>query len=169
MNPSYGSIILKDTSSSSLLSAVNFAAVKHRNQRRKDLFSTPYINHPIEVSNLLSLAGVQDIKVLIAGLLHDTVEDTETSFKEIEEIFGVSIRKMVEECTDDKKLDKVTRKKLQITHTKEISDEAKLVKLADKYSNLKDLGTSPPSKWSDAEIREYIYWSVCCLSWTRDP
>jgi len=142
-----------------LLRAANFAAHKHRLQKRKDKDQTPYINHPLEVSNFLSQAGVVDIDTLVAGLLHDTIEDTDTKIDEIVEFFGENVANIVMECTDNKSLPKVQRKKLQIEHAEHISIPAKLVKMADKYSNLKDLKTNPPQSWTAAEINGYANWS----------
>ena len=129
-----------------VLEATNFAAEKHRNQRRKNVEQTPYINHPIEVATILTRAGINDEDALIAALLHDTIEDTETSVEEVTERFGSNIIRIVMECTDDKKLDKVTRKKYQISHAAEISVQGKLVKLADKLSNLGGMFRNPPKR-----------------------
>jgi len=129
-----------------VLEATNFAAEKHRNQRRKNVEQTPYINHPIEVATILTRAGINDEDVLIAALLHDTIEDTETSVEEVTERFGSNVIRIVMECTDDKKLDKVTRKKYQISHAAEISVQGKLVKLADKLSNLGGMFRNPPKR-----------------------
>jgi guanosine-3',5'-bis(diphosphate) 3'-pyrophosphohydrolase len=102
-------------SSADLLKAANFAAKKHRNQRRKDSARTPYINHPIGVANILTEEGdVDDIATLQAALLHDTVEDTDTTLEEIEQIFGEEVRKIVDEVTDDKRLPYEERKRLQV-------------------------------------------------------
>lgn len=141
-----------------LLKASNFAAIKHKNQQRKDS-RTPYINHPIEVANKLCESGVLDVNVLVAALLHDTIEDTNTTYEELTLEFGEKISKIVYECTDDRKLSKVERKKLQIEHAKTISYEAKLVKLSDKFNNLKDISNDAPQHWSKAEIDGYIIWS----------
>ncbi|XP_029431002.1 guanosine-3',5'-bis(diphosphate) 3'-pyrophosphohydrolase MESH1 isoform X1 [Rhinatrema bivittatum] len=131
-----------------LLEAADFAAKKHRSQRRKDPEGTPYINHPIGVARILSHeAGVTDTAVLQAALLHDTVEDTDTTFLEIEEKFGKEIRQMVEEVTDDKTLPKRERKRLQIEHARHCSQGARLVKLADKLYNLRDLNRCTPTAW----------------------
>ena len=143
--------------------ALIFAADKHKNQRRKDLENTPYINHPIEVANFLIKHGITDSNIIICALLHDTIEDTNTSFEEIKELFGEEIALTVRDCTDNKKLDKITRKKEQIEHAKYIRNNAKLVKLADKYSNISMLAINPPSKWSPEEIIGYTHWgyAVC--------
>uniref|UniRef100_A0A8D0EQ21 Guanosine-3',5'-bis(diphosphate) 3'-pyrophosphohydrolase MESH1 n=2 Tax=Strix TaxID=36304 RepID=A0A8D0EQ21_STROC len=128
-----------------LLEAADFAAGKHKGQRRKDPEGTPFINHPIGVARILAHeAGVTDIVVLQAALLHDTVEDTDTTFSEIEERFGEEVRHVVEEVTDDKALPKMERKRLQIERAPGSSPRAKLVKLADKLYNLRDLNRCTP-------------------------
>lgn len=133
---------------------INFAAIKHRDQRRSDSKETPYINHPIGVAYILTSEGnVTDLDVVIAAILHDTVEDTDTSFDEIENEFGSKIRDIVAEVTDDKSLPKMERKRLQIEHALTASREAKLVKLADKLYNLRDLQKEIPKGWT--EVRAY--------------
>ena len=98
-----------------LLKAIAFAADKHRHQRRKDAEASPYINHPIEVATVLAVEGqVDDDTTLVAAALHDTVEDTETTFAELEELFGREVTDLVREVTDDKSLGKMERKNLQI-------------------------------------------------------
>lgn len=124
----------------SVMKAADFAARKHRDQRRKDPQKTPYINHPIGVANILINEGdIDDPVVLQAALLHDTVEDTDTTLDEIEEHFGTKVRGIVDEVSDDKDLSKQERKRLQVVHAPHKSREAKLVKLADKLYNLRDL------------------------------
>lgn len=139
---------------------VDFAAIKHRDQRRKDSEETPYINHPIGVANILANEGdVTDLDVLLAAILHDTVEDTDTSFEEIEEHFGADIKNIVMEVTDDKSLPKMERKRLQIEHAKTVSPKAKLVKLADKLYNLRDLQRCTPHGWTAERVSEYFIWA----------
>lgn len=139
---------------------VDFAAIKHRDQRRKDSEETPYINHPIGVANILANEGdVTDLDVLLAAILHDTVEDTDTSFEEIEEHFGADIKNIVMEVTDDKSLPKMERKRLQIEHAKTVSPKAKLVKLADKLYNLRDLERCTPHGWTAERVSEYFIWA----------
>jgi guanosine-3',5'-bis(diphosphate) 3'-pyrophosphohydrolase len=147
-----------------LINSINFAAIKHVSQRRKNKSSDPYINHPIELVNILVNCGIENNDVLCAAVLHDTIEDTKTTLEELVENFGENIANIVMECTDDKKLDQVTRKKLQIEHAKTTSDNAKLVKLADKYSNLKSLIIDPPVTWSTSRIKGYMVWSIACCS-----
>ncbi|XP_043934215.1 guanosine-3',5'-bis(diphosphate) 3'-pyrophosphohydrolase MESH1 [Protopterus annectens] len=148
------------TDAAVLLEALDFAAKKHRCQKRKDPEGTPYINHPIGVAKILSHeAGITDITVLQAAVLHDTVEDTNATFSEIEEKFGVLVRQIVEEVTDDKSLPKLQRKQLQIEHAPHCSHQAKLVKLADKLYNLRDLKRSTPVGWTEKRVQEYFVWA----------
>ncbi|XP_039413406.1 guanosine-3',5'-bis(diphosphate) 3'-pyrophosphohydrolase MESH1 isoform X2 [Corvus cornix cornix] len=151
-----------------LLEAVDFAARKHKAQRRKDPEGTPYINHPIGVARILAHeAGVTDIVVLQAALLHDTVEDTDTTFSEIEEWFGAEVRRVVEEVTDDKTLPKTERKRLQVERAPLCSRRAKLVKLADKLYNLRDLNRCTPQGWSAERVQEYFRWAARVVSGLR--
>ncbi len=152
-----------DNAAASVLHAAHFAAERHIHQRRKDSAATPYINHPIRVMHTLLDAGVRDADVLCAALLHDTIEDTRTSAQEVRALFGERVARLVLECTDDKQLDKVQRKRLQILHAADISAEAALVKLADKYDNCASLSSDPPAHWSREEIAGYLVWSyaVC--------
>lgn len=143
-----------------VLKCLKFAASKHKNQRRKDKASSPYINHPIDVAQRIWNVGkYHDINVICAALLHDTVEDTEASFEELEENFGKTISELVKEVTDDKSLPKLERKQLQIEHAGNISFEAKHIKLADKTSNIEDIRLSPPPDWSHDRMQEYLDWS----------
>ncbi len=143
-----------------LLRALAFAADKHRNQRRKDADASPYINHPIAVASVLAIDGqVTDEVVLLAALLHDTVEDTETTIEELEEEFGEAIARLVDELTDDKSLPKQVRKQLQIEHVAKASHEAKLLKLADKICNVRDVTVTPPENWSLERRRDYLDWA----------
>ncbi|MEQ2303183.1 Guanosine-3',5'-bis(diphosphate) 3'-pyrophosphohydrolase MESH1 [Ameca splendens] len=144
-----------------LLETVHFAAEKHRNQRRKDPEGTPYINHPIGVARILSNeGGVTDIEVLQAALLHDTVEDTDTTSEELEAKFGPIVTHIVQEVTDDKRLPKQERKRLQVEHAPHCSQQAKLVKLADKLYNLRDLNACVPVGWSAERVQEYFVWAA---------
>lgn len=143
-----------------ILSAAHFSAEKHRRQRRKDVDASPYINHPLALAKVLSNeGGVQDAATLCAALLHDTLEDTQTTAQELEEHFGAEIAAIVMEVTDDKDLDKAVRKQLQIEHAAKISPKAKLVKLADKISNLRDIASSPPADWDLPRKQAYFNWA----------
>ncbi|CAF0714270.1 unnamed protein product [Adineta steineri] len=141
--------------------ALQFAAHKHRFQKRKDSDGTPYINHPIGVAHILSNeAGIKDIDLLIVALLHDTVEDTETTHEELQQEFGTRIADLVAELTDDKNLPKAERKRLQILNAKQLSSDAIIVRLADKIYNLRDLNRETPIGWSEQRVKEYFEWSV---------
>jgi len=143
-----------------LLEALLFSADKHRNQRRKDSGKTPYINHPIEVAQLLwEVGGVRDADVLLAAILHDTLEDTDTVPEEIRDRFGEQVLSLVLEVTDDKRLSRRERKRLQIENAPHKSYGAKLIKLADKASNIRNLVTMPPADWSIKRRREYLLWT----------
>lgn len=143
-----------------VIEAIAFAAERHRNQRRKDPARTPYINHPIALMRVLSLeASIQDPVVLCAALLHDTVEDTGTTPEEIEARFGAEIRAVVMEVTDDKDLPKAERKRLQVEHAAGASEAARLVKLADKICNLRDVAASPPVGWDLKRQQTYFDWA----------
>ena len=133
------------TDTTLILKAASFAALRHRNQRRKDVDAFPYINHPLELARVLAEeGGVTDAATLCAALLHDTVEDTDTKQGELEREFGVEIAGIVSEVTDDTSLRKADRKRMQVEHAAHISEKAKLVKLADKICNLRDVATAPP-------------------------
>jgi guanosine-3',5'-bis(diphosphate) 3'-pyrophosphohydrolase len=143
-----------------LLAALSFAAHKHKDQRRKDVAASPYINHPISLANILCNEGhVTDIDVICGALLHDTIEDTDTSPEELEQEFGAAIRDIVLDVTDDKTLSKAERKRRQIEHAAHASDKAKLVKLADKISNLRDVADNPPADWTLQRRQEYFDWA----------
>ena len=143
-----------------LLRALAFAAHKHRDQRRKDAEASPYINHPIAVADVLVNEGrMPDTVLVCAALLHDTLEDTQTTHDEIEIVFGHEIANIVVECSDDKSLTKLERKQAQIDHAASISFKAKLVKLADKIANVSDINGAPPAGWSLERKREYYDWS----------
>ncbi|MBI3302622.1 MAG: bifunctional (p)ppGpp synthetase/guanosine-3',5'-bis(diphosphate) 3'-pyrophosphohydrolase [Deltaproteobacteria bacterium] len=152
----------------SLLSALHFAAGKHRDQRRKGAEASPYINHPIEVAELLArVGGITDPVTLQAAILHDTLEDTQTIPEELEAAFGPEVRRVVEEVSDDKRLPKAERKRLQIVHTPQLSARAKLVKLADKISNVRGVIQMPPTGWSLERRREYLDWRERVVSGCR--
>jgi len=143
-----------------LIGALSFAADKHRNQRRKDKEASPYINHPIALARILAVeGGVDDAVVLCAAVLHDTVEDTETSHEELAAQFGRETADVVLEVTDDKALPKAERKQLQVEHAPRLSHAAKLVKLADKIANVRDVADHPPSEWPLERRREYFDWA----------
>lgn len=143
-----------------LLKALAFAAHKHRDQRRKDRAASPYINHPIALAELLaSEGGIADVRILAAALLHDTIEDTRTTPQELRRAFGRKVSAIVQEVTDNKRLHKRTRKRLQVEHAAQLSHGAKLVKLADKTCNLRDIRIRAPVGWNRKRRREYFDWA----------
>jgi guanosine-3',5'-bis(diphosphate) 3'-pyrophosphohydrolase len=151
-----------------LLKAIAFAAEKHRHQRRKDARASPYINHPIAVATVLATDGkVSDHVMLLAAALHDTVEDTQTTFAELEEHFGQEVADLVRELTDDKSLDKAERKRLQIEHSKKSSNAAKQLKIADKICNIRDITDDPPEGWTAERRRQYLTWSEKVITGCR--
>lgn len=143
-----------------VLDAASFAAERHRKQRRKDVDASPYINHPLALASILAKeGGVTDSITIAAALLHDVVEDTETTPEELRERFGDEVASVVAEVTDDKALPKHVRKQLQVEKAASKSDRAKLVKLADKISNLRDIAATPPADWDLDRRQAYFDWS----------
>ena len=151
-----------------IIKAAYFAARKHSADRRKDAEETPYINHPLALANVLAVeCGIDDVEVICGALLHDTIEDTETTEEELLEAFGEQITRIVLEVTDDKKLEWEERKEAQVRNAPDLSDQAKLVKLADKISNLRDIVASPPSDWSLERKRKYFDWAARVVDGVR--
>ena len=156
----------KADASKEVLRAASFAAFKHRKQTRKSKESEPYIIHPLRVSELVATLGESgdNIPLLQAAILHDTVEDTDTTFEELEKNFGPKVCKLVQEVSDDKSLAKDVRKQLQIEHAPKKSPEAKILSMADKVANLEDLLTKPngfgiPLGWSVERVQNYCVWA----------
>ncbi|MBN1876556.1 MAG: bifunctional (p)ppGpp synthetase/guanosine-3',5'-bis(diphosphate) 3'-pyrophosphohydrolase [Anaerolineae bacterium] len=151
-----------------ILHALNFAAEKHQDQRRKNRTTPPYINHPIHVVNILwDIGGVRHIPTLVAAALHDTLEDTDTTTEVLAAHFGVEVLALVQEVTDDKSLPKATRKQLQIEHAPYLSFEAKHIKLADKIDNVRDVGHNPPVNWTYQRLIAYLDWSEAVVAGLR--
>jgi GTP diphosphokinase / guanosine-3',5'-bis(diphosphate) 3'-diphosphatase len=143
-----------------ILKAMRFASWKHRDQRRKGVGAVPYINHPIALAEVLWFEGrVRDPVVIAAALLHDTIEDTETTSRELHGAFGPLVAGVVEEVTDTKWLKKRARKELQVVKAAKSSPRARLVKLADKICNLRDIKAYPPRDWSLERQRDYFDWA----------
>jgi GTP diphosphokinase / guanosine-3',5'-bis(diphosphate) 3'-diphosphatase len=143
-----------------ILRAADFAADRHRKQRRKGRKKRPYIGHCTEVAWLIAEVGnVDDANVLAAAILHDTLEDTKTEPEEIAEAFNPAIHDLVMQVTDDKSLDKAERKKLQVKHAPHLSPGAKLIKLADKISNVREIGDDPPNGWDVERRQKYFGWA----------
>src|SRR5438046_2096210 len=141
--------------------AFSFAAERHAGQRRKGAAQEPYVNHVAEVAWLVAYAtGGHDPALVIAALLHDTIEDTPTTAAELEAEFGADVARLVAEVTDDTSLPKHDRKRRQVECAAHKSDRAKVIKIADKLSNLRGLATSPPADWDLARRREYFAWAA---------
>ncbi|HVJ53296.1 MAG TPA: HD domain-containing protein [Aliidongia sp.] len=148
--------------------ALEFAALKHTDQRRKGERGEPYVNHLAEVAVLLAEATHGDDPILIAGgLLHDTLEDTETTYEELEASFGPEIAHLVKEVTDDTSLPRADRKRLQIEKTPGKSARARQIKIADKISNLRALLRTPPTGWCDIRKRDYVDWAAAVVAGCR--
>jgi (p)ppGpp synthase/HD superfamily hydrolase len=143
-----------------LSQAADYAARQHIAQRRKGDRAEPYVNHVVEVAAMLAEAtdGADPVLVM-GGLLHDTIEDTDATYEELARRFGPEVAALVEEVTDDKSLPQDVRKRLQVETTPHKSTRAKLLKLADKTSNLRGLIESPPTGWTEARLRDYVVWA----------
>jgi GTP diphosphokinase / guanosine-3',5'-bis(diphosphate) 3'-diphosphatase len=151
-----------------ILAAANFAAQKHQGQVRKEKRASPYVTHPLSVARLiLTIGGIHDQAILVAAILHDTLEDTDTQPEEISANFGKDVLNIVLEVSDDKTLKKNCRKQLQVIHTPDLSYPAKMIKLADKLANCRDILHSPPQDWKPDRCREYIQWSADVLARIR--
>lgn len=144
-----------------VIRAARFASSRHAGQERKGIDGGPYFDHPLEVASLLASVGrVDDPVILAAALLHDTLEDTETSPEELEEQFGQLVRRLVEEVSDDKSLPRGERKELQVERSRQYSPGARLIRIADKISNLRGVRDRPPPEWSADRRREYLEWAA---------
>ena len=143
-----------------LAQAADYAARQHIAQRRKGEAAEPYINHLTEVTSLLAEAtDGDDVVLLMGGLLHDTLEDTASTYEDLVQRFGPEVAALVAEVTDDKSLRKEERKRLQVEKTPSKSRRAKLLKIADKTSNLRGLVHSPPAGWTQERLRDYVVWA----------
>jgi guanosine-3',5'-bis(diphosphate) 3'-pyrophosphohydrolase len=148
-----------------VLKALAYATEKHRGQTRKDADATPYIYHPIALASVLwTEAGIHDAEVLAAAILHDTIEDTTTTYDDLEEMIGKAVADIVGEVTDDKSLPKAERKRRQVEHARHLPYKARLVKLADKICNLRDIVATPPEGWSLERMHEYFEWAEKVVS-----
>ncbi len=151
-----------------LLRALDYAADRHRNQRRKDLGQTPYVNHLIAVADLMAnVGGVTEPAMLAAAVLHDVVEDAAVTNAEVAAQFGADVAALVAEVTDDKSLGKDERKRRQIEHAPGLTHRAKLIKLADKIANVTDVIERPPATWSRRRCTEYLAWSAAVVAGCR--
>lgn len=151
-----------------VVSALAFAARKHQDQQRKGRSHRPYINHPIALLQILwDVGNVRDRTTLVAALLHDTVEDTDTTLEEVRRAFGDAVADVVREVTDDKVLPKARRKQLQVEHAASASAAAKLIKLADKIHNVAEIGLDPPEGWSPSRREAYLDWAAAVVAGLR--
>ncbi len=148
--------------------ALDYAAKKHVDQRRKGEAQEPYVNHLIEVANLLTEAtNGDDANLVIAGVLHDCIEDQGVTYEELVGRFGRDVADIVREVTDDKSLLKAERKRLQIEHAPHASARARMLKIADKTSNLRAMVASPPSGWDEQRKRDYFTWAQAVVAGCR--
>jgi guanosine-3',5'-bis(diphosphate) 3'-pyrophosphohydrolase len=151
-----------------LLRACAFAALKHRDQRRKGNHQAPYINHPIEVATLIATIGqVNDVAVLQAAILHDTIEDTDATPEEIAREFGKDVCVLVLEMTDDMSMPSPQRKQHQVERAPSLSRRAKLIKIADKIANVGDIARHPPSDWTLERRQTYFAWTEAVVDKCR--
>jgi (p)ppGpp synthase/HD superfamily hydrolase len=143
-----------------ILKAARAAAEWHADQRRKGVKQEPYVNHLIEVAELVARADPGNTDLVVAALLHDAIEDQKRTRSEIADLFNDRVADLVVEVTDNKLLDKAVRKRLQVEHAQKKSRDAKILKLADKTSNLRALAKSPPADWPVERRREYVAWAA---------
>jgi guanosine-3',5'-bis(diphosphate) 3'-pyrophosphohydrolase len=147
-----------------VLKAAQFAAKKHKGQTRDDRDKSPYIDHPESVARLIAeVGGIDDPEILAAALLHDTLEDTDTTAEELEAAFGKRVCRLVQEVSDDKKLQKKERKQRQIEHAAKLPPDAVLIKLGDKISNVMDVTKNPPADWSLERRKKYLDWAEAVI------
>lgn len=147
-----------------VLAALRFAAEKHRGQMRKGVDGCPYINHPIDVAELLARSSVDELVTLQGALLHDTLEDTDTTAAELAAKFGEAVRDLVIEVSDDPSQPKRERKRLQLEHAPHLGERARRIKIADKTCNILDIAHSPPHDWSRTRRVDYIDWAEAVVS-----
>ncbi|WP_407176958.1 HD domain-containing protein [Bradyrhizobium sp. STM 3562] len=140
--------------------AAELAARRHTGQQRKARADEPYINHLAEVASLLSAASNgEDAELVAAGWLHDTLEDTETTHDELAQRFGLRVAGLVEECTDDMSLSKSERRQKQVEDAPKKSPGAKLIKIADKISNVRARIFPNPTQAERDELADYVAWA----------
>jgi (p)ppGpp synthase/HD superfamily hydrolase len=161
MNPS-------DHPTAFLARAYAFAAVRHAGQKRNAAGDEPYLHHLIEVANLLAYATDGADPVLVAGgVLHDVLEDTPTTPAELSSLFGPEVAALVAEVTDPEGVTEAERRQRQVKHAPHLSDRARLLKIADKTSNIRErLATRPPGK-TDQDIRDYVDWGAAVVAGCR--
>jgi (p)ppGpp synthase/HD superfamily hydrolase len=151
-----------------VLQAADMAARWHVHQRRKGIAQEPYINHLLEAASLVTEAtGGADPNVVIAALLHDAIEDQGVTSEVLASEFGQRVADIVIEVTDDKSLAKAERKRKQVESAAHKSRDAKLIKLADKTSNLRAVANSPAPDWSVERRLEYVEWAKAVVAGLR--
>ena len=151
-----------------LARAYDFAARYHSKQRRKGVKAEPYINHLAEVALLVSEStDGADANLVLAAVLHDTIEDTKATFEDLVSAFGQDVAELVKEVTDDKKIHKADRKRLQVEHAPHLSPRARMIKIADKTSNLRSVLHSPPADWSPERRQRYFAWAKTVVAGAR--
>ena len=149
--------------------AAYFAGEKHKDQRRSDKEETPYINHPLELASILVDEGdVGEVEIICAALLHDTLEDTNTTFEELVAKFGITVAKIVREVTNNMTLTSAERRIQEAACIPNLSREAKLVKLADKIANIRDISTMPPVSWNIEKKELYFDFSLSIAEQAKD-
>jgi GTP diphosphokinase / guanosine-3',5'-bis(diphosphate) 3'-diphosphatase len=153
-----------------ILAAARFAAEKHAQQKREGALGEPYMNHLVEVAELIAASSNElDAELIMAGFLHDTIEDTSVTFQELENHFGRDVASLVAEVTDDKSLPKEMRKKLQVETAHKKSRRAQTLKLADKIANLRSILKSPPTGWNLERKQQYFEWARQVISGIQEP
>ncbi len=151
-----------------LTRAFAFAAHRHGGQRRNAAVEEPYLNHLTEVANLLAYAtDGGDLVLVCAGVLHDSLEDTETTDEELRTLFGPDIADLVREVTDPPGQDESERRQRQVMHAPTLSPKAKLLKVADKTSNIRERIAHRPAALSDEQLRDYIEWGGMVVAGCR--
>ena len=152
-----------------VMDAASTAAHWHAEQRRKGTAGEPYINHLLEVAALVAEATRgNDPNLVIAALLHDAIEDRGITRAAISEKFGEDVASLVQEVSDDKSLPQAVRKRLQVEEAPRKSKRAKILKLADKISNVAAIGRDPPPDWSIERQRQYVQWGREVVAGLRD-
>jgi guanosine-3',5'-bis(diphosphate) 3'-pyrophosphohydrolase len=150
---------MKITYSFFLDRAIEYATEKHKGQTRKNTRADPYITHPLEVMRFLLNHGVEDDEILSTAVLHDVVEDTDATHNDVLMHFGKRVSDMVREVSDDKTLPKADRKRKQVEDMSDKSLGARVTKIADKWSNTRELLTDPPVGWDEDRVMAYIVWA----------
>ena len=144
-----------------LIDALNFAAEKHQYQRRNGYDRLPYINHLIKVvKTMMEVAQVTDEVILLAAILHDVIEDTDLTEEALAYRFNPKTAAIVRELSDDMTLEHAKRKQLQIVRAKGLSKAARMIRIADKVCNMRDLMSYPMIEWSVEKKRAYVKNSI---------